>query len=134
MPGWYPPPDVRFDHSAAVAALAEVQMMKQTVVHALDIESPAYGAAQVHWRGRTRDDSEDAYTLHQWSLGVALDRLDQLDTQLSDAMSDAIVEQWRRDRLQQQWADELAAERAAAARATADAAALEAETVESGGN
>ena len=111
MPGWAAPPDVRFDHDAAARALAELQLARHAVSEALERQGPAREWAMISWRGRTRDLTEEWLTHHHWALESLVGRLRELETGIGDAMDDAILEQQRRERLQDQWWREWREER-----------------------
>ena len=111
MPGWNPPPELRFDHEAATAALVEIRRTQELLAGLLDTQASVIDAAAARWRGRARDRADDLLGLHRSSLKEVVDHLDQLARQLRVAAATAVAEHHRRDRLRRQWLGEVAEER-----------------------
>jgi uncharacterized protein YukE len=102
MPSWSPNwSDVRFDHAAAAAAIAELRRAATVVDAASDRRGSLANTATQRWEGRHRETFDDEVR-----------RLQHDGRDLADAMRREAgrIEQSRREEARRQWHRESAAE------------------------
>lgn len=115
MPTWDPPPDVRFDHTAAQALAGSALDAERELDRLVRSTRRLHDAAAATWRGRARASADDHLERWWFALAAAIDDLRALAGQVADAAAAARAEQARRTAERVRWHAEAEAERLAEA-------------------
>ncbi|MFN3218660.1 MAG: hypothetical protein ACE367_19365 [Acidimicrobiales bacterium] len=117
MPTWDPPPDVRFDHTAAQALAATALDAERELDRLVQATRRLHEVAAATWRGRARARADDHLERWWFAIAGAIDDLRALAAQVAAATAAAQAEQARRSAERIRWHAEAEAERQAEARA-----------------
>jgi uncharacterized protein YukE len=111
MPSWSPNwSDVRFDHAAAAAAIAELRRAATVVDAASDRRGSLANTATQRWEGRHRETFDDEVRRLQHDGRDLADAMRREAGRIADAAETARIEQSRREEARRQWHRESAAE------------------------
>ena len=113
MPTWDPPPDVRFDHSAAQALAATAHDAERELDRLARSTRRLHESAAATWRGRARRRADDHLERWWFALAGAIADLRALVAQVAEAAAAAQAEQARRSAARIRWQAEAEAEREA---------------------
>jgi hypothetical protein len=122
VPTWDPPPDVRFDHTAAQALAGTALDAERELDRLVQATRRLHEAAAATWRGRARARADDHLERWWFAIAGAIDDLRTLAAQVAEAAAAAHAEQARRTAERIRWHAEAEAERHAAAEQRAAAA------------
>lgn len=103
MSGRTPPPDVRFDHAAAAAAIDEAKRALGFLGAWMRVQDVEVPRVIERWGGRSRDQAEYALAAHTRTVSEIIDRLRLLVVALESGEEAARYEQSRRLALQCEW-------------------------------
>lgn len=121
MPSWSPNwSDVRFDHAAASAAIAELRRAANVVDDAGEQRGTLAHRASQRWEGQHRTTFDGDVRRLQTGGADLADAMRREAGRIADAAHDARVEQSRREEDRRRWQREADAEAEAAADRLAD--------------
>ena len=118
MPTWDPPPDVRFDHSAAQTLAATAHDAEHELDRLARTTRRMHESAAASWRGRARQRADDHLERWWFAVAGAIADLRILAIQVAEAAAAAQAEQTRRSAERVRWHAEAEAERRAEAAGT----------------
>lgn len=110
MPTWDPPPDVRFDHTAAQALAGTAIDAERELDRLVRATRQRHEAAAATWRGRARARADDHLERWWFAIAGAIDDLRALAAQVAEAAAAAHAEQARRSAERIRWHAEAEAE------------------------